>query len=115
MKKSIAGILIGIVLLMNIAAAQEATASSEASAEANAISSVDLRLRQIGGAFGDFFFNVRSAFTFDNSAKLELLKERNAELKERQQSWVKLNQEAMSGIESSNLTASQKQKINPAL
>lgn len=110
--QAIAGLVIGLVFLMPFAAA-ETTASSKASgeAEAKSVSVIDLRFRQIGGAFGDFFFNIKSKLTFGNEAKLELLKERNAELKARQQVWIDAKADALANFRSVNLTAKQKQRI----
>ena len=39
------------------------------------------------------------------------MKDRNAELKARQQSWVEAKQEALAGIKTGNMTAAQKQRI----
>ena len=106
MRKSIAILLIGLVFLMSIALAE-----TSANAQARSVSALDLRVKQIGEAFGDFAFKVKAALTFDNDAKLELLKERNVDLKARQQAWVETKQEAMADIRSSNMTARQKQSI----
>lgn len=105
MRKPIAVLLIGLVFLMPMALAE-----TNATAQARSVSALDLRFKQVGEAFGDFSFKVKAAFTFDNSAKLDLLKERNAELKARQESWVETKQEAMASFKG-NVTAKQKQSI----
>ena len=101
MNKSIASVLIGLVFLMPIAMAQ---------AEAKSMSAMNLRFRQMGETFSDFSFNLKSALTFDNEARLDLLKERNAELNTRQQAWVESKNEVVSGFNKS-LTAEQKQSL----
>ena len=105
MKQIIALTFVGLVFLMPIAFAE-----ASAQAQARSISVLDLRLKQIGEAFSDFAFKIKAALTFDNDTKLELLKERNAELKARQQSWVETKQEAMASF-NGNMTAKQKQSL----
>lgn len=105
MKHAIAGILIGLVFLMPVAIAE-----TSAQVQAKSVSVVYLRFKQIGEAFSDFAFKIKTALTFDNNAKLDLLKERNTELKARQQSWVETKQEAMVSFKG-NMTAKQKQSI----
>ena len=101
MNKSIASVLIGLVFLMPITMAQ---------AEAKSVSAMNLRLRQMGETFSDFSFNLKSALTFDNEARLDLLKERNAELNARQQAWVESKNEVVSGF-NKNMTSGQKQSL----
>ncbi|MBI2141912.1 hypothetical protein HYU15_00290, partial [Candidatus Woesearchaeota archaeon] len=86
-----------------------AQASADASASENAKFGKDLRLRMIGEAFGDFVFNVRSILTFDKKAKLELLKERNAKLRERQNAWLEMKS-ALLGNFSGNMSSEEKKE-----
>lgn len=96
-------------------AAGQVTSSAQASADASAgtdtVAKVgkDLRLRMIGEAFGDFVFNVKSVLTFEKKAKLELLKERNAKLRERQKAWLDVKAEVLGNF-SSNMTAEEKKE-----
>ncbi|MBI4452765.1 hypothetical protein HY637_05015 [Candidatus Woesearchaeota archaeon] len=111
MKQAIAGILIGLMFLMPIALAAEDSSKASVQGQASSVSVLDLRLKRVGEFFNDFAFKIKAALAFDNDAKLELLKERNIELKARQQSWVETKQEAMANIQSSNMTAKQKRGI----
>ncbi|MBI4175717.1 MAG: hypothetical protein HY518_00795, partial [Candidatus Aenigmarchaeota archaeon] len=88
---------------------------AQVSGSAGAISVFDLRLKQIGQAFGDFVFNVRAVLTFDEDAKLDLLEERNAQLQARQQTWVDVKAEAMTQFESGNLTVEEKKEIKETI
>ncbi|MBI4895303.1 MAG: PepSY domain-containing protein [Candidatus Aenigmarchaeota archaeon] len=65
-------------------------------------SGLDLRFKQIGQSFQDFVFNVRSALTFDEKTKLELLKERNDVMKERQQAWLEIKAKALAEVNSTD-------------
>ena len=83
--KWIAAILAAIVLSMPLGFADTGIAAqSDAHSEAM-VSAMELRFKQVGQAFGDFAFGVKSFLTFDESAKIELIKERNAEMRERQE------------------------------
>lgn len=103
MKKIIA-VFIGLMFLMSTA-----FAASE-QAEAKSMSTVDLRLKQVGQAFSDFGFKVKSALTFNDESRLELLKERNEALNIRQQTWVDVKQDAMASF-NGNMTSKQKQSV----
>ncbi|MBI2233277.1 MAG: hypothetical protein HYU56_05120 [Candidatus Aenigmarchaeota archaeon] len=109
--KWIAGLLAALVLAMPLAVAQEATVQAETKAEAKTVSVFDLRLRQIGQAFGDFVFHIKKVLTFDEKAKVELIKERNAEMKARQQAWLETKANALAQFESGNMTAEEKQQV----
>lgn len=94
------------------AASAEAEAATASRAE---VSMWDLRLRGMGEAFSDFVFNVRSFLTFESSSKVNLLMERNAELKARQEAWLDVKAEALADMRSGNLTAAEKQEVNSFL
>ncbi len=79
MKKAISAFAVALLLTMPLAFAQS-----------NAISVSSLRFKMMGEAFGDFAFNVRSLFAFDAQAKVQLIHERNAEMRSRQQAWLQL-------------------------
>ncbi|MBI4895037.1 MAG: hypothetical protein HY831_00955 [Candidatus Aenigmarchaeota archaeon] len=99
MKKLITALVLGIVVLsMPFAFAQQIGTQSTTKASVETLSSLDLKFKQIGQGFGDFVYNTRSALTFDESAKLDLLKERNLEMKERQQAWLDVKSEALSEL-----------------
>src|SRR3989338_2688005 len=107
--KWIAGLLAAVVLMMPLSFAQSASAQGEANAQA--VSAFGLKLGQIGEAFGDFVFHVKSALTLDEKAKVELLKERNAEMKMRQQAWLETKARALAAFESGNLSAGERRDI----
>lgn len=79
------------------------------------ISAWDMRFKQLGQAFGDFAYHVRAFLTFDEKAKVGLLKERNAEMKARQQAWLEIKAEAHERFSAENLTAEEKREITDAL
>lgn len=106
----IAGLLAALVLAMSLAMAQEANGQANVTAEGK-ISVFGLRLRQIGQAFGDFAFQVKKILTFDERAKVELLKERNAEMKARQEAWLETKARALAQFESGNMTAEEKKEV----
>lgn len=109
--KWIAGLLMALVLTMPFAVADEGTA--DAKADAQAVSTLDLRLKQAGQGFSDFVFHVRAFLTFDEKAKVEMLKERNAELRARQDAWLETKASLLGN--SRNLTAEEKQEIMAAI
>lgn len=102
--KWMAAILAAIVFAIPLGFAQEV------SSETHAVSATDLRFKQIGQAFGDFVFHVKAFLTFDEKAKVELIKERNAQLQERQHAWVEVKAAALEKFES-DLSAEEKQDI----
>ena len=105
--KWIAAILAAIVLSMPLGFADTSIgAQNDAHSEAK-VSAMELRFRQVGQAFGDFAFGVKSFLTFDESAKIELIKERNAEMRERQEAWLNMKEEAFDG----ELTLEERQEI----
>ncbi|MBI2545063.1 MAG: hypothetical protein HYW22_00470 [Candidatus Aenigmarchaeota archaeon] len=105
MKKWFIALATSLVLLMPVAMAQQATTN------ATSVSSTDLQFKRFGESFQDFVFNVRHILTFSNDAKLELLKERNDEMKSRQQAWLDIKAQALQEFRSGNLTAEEKQAI----
>ena len=107
--KYVGGVLAVFVFLMPISFA-DASASSSAQGEAK-VSAIGLRMGHLGHMFGDFAFNVKSAFAFSQKAKLEVLKSRNEEMNSRQQAWVEAKQQALAQFNSTNMTAGQKQSI----
>lgn len=96
--------LAAIVLAMPLGFAAEAQSSTEA------VSATGLRFKQIGQAFGDFVFHVKAFLTFDEKAKIELLKERHADMQERQHAWLEAKAAALEKLES-DMTAEEKQEI----
>lgn len=106
--KWIAGLLAAVVLMMPLGFAQ---ANAQGEANTQAVSAFGLKLGQIGEAFGDFVFHVKSVLTFDEKAKIDLLKERNTEMKMRQQAWLETKAEALAAFESGDLSATEKQDI----
>ena len=109
--KWVAAFLAAIVLAMPLGFADtNAAIQSNTNAEAKAVSVTDLRFKQIGQAFGDFAFHVKSFLTFDENAKIDLLQERNAEMNERQEAWLEVKAEAFEEFEG-GLSAEEKQDI----
>lgn len=106
--KWIAAFLAAIVLAMPLGFA-DSQVGAQHNASANAISATDLHFKQIGQVFGDFVFHVRAFLTFDQKAKIQLLKERNAEMQARQQTWIDAKASAEGKFE--NMTAEEKQNI----
>ena len=100
-------VLAAIVLSMPLGFADTGIAAqSDAHSEAM-VSAMELRFKQVGQAFGDFAFGVKSFLTFDESAKIELIKERNAEMRERQEAWLSMKEEAFDG----ELTLEERQEV----
>lgn len=94
MNKLITALALSILVFsMPFAFAQNLEVQS--SAKAQSVSGVDLTFKKIGYAFGDFVFDIKSALTFDEKTKLDLLKERNLEMKERQQTWLDIKSEVL--------------------
>ncbi|MBI2574935.1 hypothetical protein HYV82_03550 [Candidatus Woesearchaeota archaeon] len=85
-------------------------ASAGASASETAKAGKGLRLRMVGEAFGDFVFNVRSVLAFDKKAKLELLKERNEKLRERQKAWLELKAGLLGNFSNSSMSSGEKKE-----
>jgi len=106
--KWIAGFLAALVMSMSVTFAVNTQASAQEGAKA--VSSLDLKLRQIGEAFGDFVFTIKTIFTFDEKAKIELLKERNAELKARQQAWLETKAQAFAQFEAGVMPSEEKKE-----
>ncbi|MBI2140180.1 hypothetical protein HYU14_04595 [Candidatus Woesearchaeota archaeon] len=97
------------ISLLPIGLAQESDA--QASMEADTVTVTSLRFTQFGEFAGDVVFAVKSAFTFDDGATLDLLQERNEELKERQQEWVAVKQKAMIQFKGGNISEESKGDI----
>ncbi|MBI2578835.1 MAG: hypothetical protein HYW26_03930 [Candidatus Aenigmarchaeota archaeon] len=105
----IAGLLMALLIAMPLAVADEL--DGQATVKGNAASAMDLRFRQMGEGFGDFVFHVKAFLTFDEKAKVELMKERNADLQARQEAWLETKADALARFRSENLTAEQKQEV----
>ena len=103
--KWIAGLIAAMVLLIPIANAENS------GAHANASNKTTLRLGKLSSFFNNFVLKARMFLTHSKEAKLELLKERNAEMKTKQQEWIQAKANALEQFKSGNLTAEQKQQI----
>lgn len=105
-------VLAAIVLAMPLGFADmNVAADGSANSEAK-ISVMELRFKQVGQAFGDFAFGVRSFLTFDESAKVELIRERHVEMQERQEAWLDMKEEAFADGE---LSLEEKEEIQAML
>lgn len=107
-----AGLLAALVLAMPVAFAQS---EAQAATEAETVSVFGLRFKQIGQGFSDFVFHIRAALTLDEKAKIELLKERNAEMQARQQAWIETKETALAQFRAGELSADEKREITGAL
>lgn len=105
LQRALLYVLLGLVLALPLATA------AEADAEAKAVSATSLKMKRFGESFGDIIFKIKAAFTFNEQSKVELLKERNEQLKARQQAWLDVKAQALSQFNSGNLSAEQKQDI----
>lgn len=103
--KWLAGILTALVLLMPVANATEASTQTQV-ASANSI-----KLKRMGEVFDYLVFKVKVFFTFKEESKLDLLKERNEQMKTRQQAWLEIKAEALEQFETNNMTAKEKQEV----
>ena len=77
--------------------------AQEHDSEVEIISSSDLRFKQMGESFDDMIFRIRSVFTFDNQAKVELLNDRSLDLKSRQSSWIETKNQVLTQLRSGEL------------
>lgn len=109
MRKTIALLIACLVFLLPFAVAEEVEASAEVSAQA--VSTNSLRLKRFVEGFNDIVFKVRAVMTFSQESKLELLKERNEELKTRQRAWLEAKESVLAQFESGELSAEEKQKL----
>ncbi|MBI2130135.1 hypothetical protein HYU10_00015 [Candidatus Woesearchaeota archaeon] len=106
------GILDGLLVMLVISIIPIAIAEgAKASADAQAITTNKLKFRKFGEAINDFFFKVKLTFAFDNDARLELLKNRNEELKERQQLWIGTKANALAQFNAANLSQEDKKSL----
>lgn len=109
MRKTIALLIACLVFLLPFAVAEEAEASAEVSTQA--VSTNSLRLKRFVEGFNDIVFKVRAVMTFSQESKLELLKERNEDLKTRQRAWLEAKESVLAQFESGELSAEEKQKL----
>ncbi len=107
MGKIIATMIVGLLLAWPFATAQNA----QGNAEAGAVSAMDLRVKELKEDISDFVFNIKSALTFSEEGKVELLKERNQQLKSRQESWLELKSRVQEQFKSGNVSAEEKQGL----
>ncbi len=105
MKKFSVAIMFALLLSMPVSFAQ----SSEASA--NAVSVMDLRITQLGQGFSDISFEIRKAFSFSENGRIDLIEEKNEELKERQGYWLETKTKILSEIKSDSLESDQKKEL----
>jgi|GEM_PF-5630832 len=110
MKTWIPALLAALVMSVPFAAAE-----TGARLHAEAISSWDLKFKQFGQGFADFGFGIRHFLTFDEQAKLELLRERNTDLKARQAEWIELKEAAFAKVEANNTAEGEKRAIIKSL
>ncbi|MBI4209952.1 MAG: hypothetical protein HY544_00400 [Candidatus Diapherotrites archaeon] len=85
-------------------------ASASAQAEAS-VSAGGLRFRQFQEGVGDLFFNVRKALTFRQESKVQLLKDRNEKLRERQKEWLGSKSKAVSMARAGNISQDERKAI----
>ncbi len=107
--KWLASILVALVLLMPVANA------AEASTQTQVASTNSIKLKRMGEAFDDLVFKVKAFFTFKEESKLDLLKERNEQMKARQKAWLEIKVGALEKFESGNMTAKEKQEVMTAI
>ncbi len=79
--------VIGLAV-MALALMVPGVAAQEASVEAESVTMGEIRMAKIGDAFADLGFRLRSAFTFSQEGRLDLLAERHEQLKTRQEAWL---------------------------
>ncbi len=107
MKSQTLGMLVALLMSAPLAMGQQVSTNTDM----QTVSTVGLGFRQIGEAFGDFVFRIRSALTFDSDAKLDLLKARNDEMKERQRVWLDIKNNLTEQISSDNMTVEEKKQV----
>ncbi len=100
-------ILVFLILMLPFAAAQEA--GTEASAYA--VAAYKLKFRKFGEAIGDFFFKIKMVFASEDKTKIELLRERNDELKARQELWLETKAQALAQFNTTNMSQEEKKAI----
>src|SRR3989344_1161466 len=114
MNKIIKNILVVVmtllVLALPIVSAQETEIKSNTEAGAE-ITNTKLQFKQFKESMSDFVFKVKTKLTFNQEAKLELLKQRNEILKTRQHEWVELKKQALVQFKSGEFSAEEKQNI----
>ena len=71
----------------------------------------DLRFREIVEAFKDFIHRIKLILAVSEDTKVEVLKDRNEELKDRQQEWVSLKNKVVADFGSRQVDPEQKQAI----
>lgn len=106
--KALAVALALLVLAVPFAAAEQASAEMQSESK---VSVTGLKLKRLGEAFDDFTFKVKKWLTFDHKAKVELIKERNEDMKERQKAWLETKSRALAQFRSSNLSDEEKKQI----
>ncbi|MBI4177132.1 MAG: hypothetical protein HY516_02095 [Candidatus Aenigmarchaeota archaeon] len=109
MKSWMAGMLVALVMTAPLAAGQGINTS--ASTDVRAVNTLSLGLRQVGESFSDFVFRIKAILTFDERARLDLLKARNEEMKSRQHAWLKIKSDMLAQVKAGNLTAEEKQQV----
>ena len=99
-----------LVMALPIVSAQETEIKSNTEASAE-ITNTKLQFKQFKESMSDFVFKVKTKLTFNQEAKLELLKQRNEILKTRQHEWVELKKQALVQFKSGEFSAEEKQNI----
>ena len=109
-KKIFVVVMALLVMALPIALAQEA--GLESNREDNVkITNKGLQFKQFKERLSDFVFKVKTKLTFNEEAKIELLKQRNEDMKTRQKEWVELKKQALVQFKSGEFNAEEKQKI----
>lgn len=85
--------------------------SSALAQETQVITEGELQRTRMQEEVGDFFFSVKHFFTVDDKKELQLIQERNEELKARQQEWVEIKQEVFAQIENDNIAETEREAI----
>ncbi len=91
------------------AAASSSASSGYASSGASAgtATMTDVHMTSFSNFMSDVGYHIRSAFTFGAQARLNLIAQRNEQLRERQEQWISLHDRI---VANDNLTAAQKQQ-----
>ncbi len=75
------------------------------------VSASDLRFRMLGEGFDNAFFNLKKSFTFDDSSRVSLLRERNDALMQRQMEWLRAKSEVMVQSRAGTISADERANL----
>ena len=104
-------VLLALAVLMASVMPATFAAADEGKGNSESVSAAKLRFKMMCEGFSDFGFNVKHFFTFDDAAKVELIKERNEKMKERQKEWLEIKADTLASIDSGNMSAEEKKEV----